>query len=404
MKILHTADWHIGHRLHEHSQIEEQTLFLKWIERYIIEQQIDVLLISGDVFDTGSPSNQSLELYYSFLVKLNATCCHTIVITGGNHDSPGTLNAPKHLLNALSIKVVGKATENVEDEVFEIECNGEKVIIGAVPYLRDQDIRRAVAGETFDELTDRYKKALTNHYNQVAEYCETINTTHAPVIAMGHLFAIGGSVSDSEQNIYVGTLGHIGESDFSKTFDYVALGHLHRPQIVGGNDKIRYSGSPHILGFSELNYDKKVIILSIENNEISKIDTDMVPRFREFFRLIGSKDQVIEEFPNITTNSYNLTPFVEIVLDEITAIGNDELKKEAEAYAFEILKTTLKKQRQHIGIEEQLKHIESIKELLPENVFAIKCKEQGFDLKDNPEVLDAFNEILQGVKEGRSGN
>jgi exonuclease SbcD len=404
MKILHTADWHLGHRLHEHSQIEEQILFLSWIENYITVQQIDVLLISGDVFDTGSPSNQSLELYYSFLVKLNATTCHTVIITGGNHDSPGTLNAPKQILNALSIKVVGKATESIGDEVFEIECNGEKVIIGAVPYLRDQDIRRAVAGESFDELTDRYKKALTNHYNELAEYCETINTTNAPVIAMGHLFAIGGSVSDSEQNIYVGTLGHIGANDFSDTFDYVALGHLHRPQIVGGNDKIRYSGSPHILGFSELNYEKKIFVLTIEDNKISKVDSDIVPRFREFFRLIGSKDQVIEEFPNITSNAYELTPFVEIVLDEITAIGNDELKKQAELYQFEILKTTLKKQREHIGIEEQLKHIESIKELLPENVFEIKCKEQGFDLEANPEIMDAFNEILQGVKEGNSKN
>jgi len=404
MKILHTADWHLGHRLHEHSQNEEQTLFLSWIENYIIDQKIEILLISGDVFDTGSPSNQSLKMYYSFLVKLNASPCHTIVITGGNHDSPGTLNAPKHLLNALSIKVVGKATENIEDEVFEIVCNGEKVIIGAVPYLRDQDIRRAVAGESFDELTDRYKAALTNHYNAVATHCENINTTKAPVVAMGHLFAIGGSVSDSEQNIYVGTLGHIGANDFSDTFDYIALGHLHRPQIVGGNDKIRYSGSPHILGFSELNYEKAIVVLTIEDNVIASIENETVPRFREFYRLIGSKDQVIEEFPNITSNSYNLTPFVEIVLDEITAIGNDELKKEAEPYAFEILKTTLKKQREHLGIEEQLKHIESIKELLPESVFEIKCKEQGVDLEDIPDVLDAFNEILQSVKEGSSSN
>ena len=151
MKILHTADWHLGHRLHEQSQQEEQTLFLSWIENYIIKEKIDVLLISGDIFDTGSPSNQSLEMYYNFLVKLKATSCKSIVITGGNHDSAGTLNAPKHLLDALSIKVVGKATENIEDEVFEIEVNGEKVIIGAVPYLRDGDIRRAVAGESFDE-------------------------------------------------------------------------------------------------------------------------------------------------------------------------------------------------------------------------------------------------------------
>ncbi len=398
MKILHTADWHLGHRLHEQSQLEEQTLFLNWIENYIIEQKIDVLLISGDVFDTGSPSNQSLEIYYSFLVKLKATTCKSIIITGGNHDSPGTLNAPKHILDALSIKVVGKATEDIADEVFKVELNDEIAIIGAVPYLRDGDIRRAVAGETFEELTDKYKTALINHYKAVAEQCKLINTTNAPVIAMGHLFATGGSISDSEQNIYVGTLGHIGAEDFPSYFDYVALGHLHRPQIIGGNDKIRYSGSPNILSFSEINYDKKVLILTLENNKITKIEDQIIPNFRTFHKLKGTITECIEAFPSITSNAYKLTPWVEIVLKEDTSINTDDLKKAAENYTFEILKISLKNRRQTKGIEELLENTKSIKELVPTEVFKLKCKEMSFDLEKNPDVLDAFNEILQAVK------
>ncbi len=398
MKILHTADWHLGHRLHEQSQLEEQTLFLSWIENYIIEQKIDVLLISGDVFDTGSPSNQSLEMYYSFLVKLKATTCKSIIITGGNHDSPGTLNAPKHILDALSIKVVGKATEDIADEVFKVELNEEIAIIGAVPYLRDGDIRRAVAGETFEELTDKYKTALINHYKAVAEQCELINTTNAPVIAMGHLFATGGSVSDSEQNIYVGTLGHIGAEDFPSYFDYVALGHLHRPQIIGGNDKIRYSGSPNILSFSEISYDKKILILTIENNEITKIEDHIIPNFRTFHKLKGTIAECIEAFPSITSNTYELTPWVEIVLKEDNSINTDDLKKAAENYPFEILKISLRNRRQTKGIEELLENTKSIKELVPTEVFQLKCEEMNFDLEKNPDVLDAFNEILQTVK------
>lgn len=398
MKILHTADWHLGHRLHEQSQVEEQTLFLNWIEKYIIENTIDVLLISGDVFDTGSPSNQSLEMYYSFLVKLNATSCKSVIITGGNHDSAGTLNAPKHILNALSIKVVGKATAHIKDEVFKIEIHNEQVIIGAVPYLRDGDIRRAVAGESFDELTDKYKTALINHYKESAEQCKLINTNHAPVIAMGHLFATGGSVSDSEQNIYVGTLGHIGAEDFPTYFDYVALGHLHRPQIIGENEKISYSGSPHILSFSEINYDKKVNVLTIEANKISKIEAALIPRFREFYRLVGTMTECIAEFPNIISNSYGLTPWIEIVLNEENTINTDNLKNEAKKYSFEILKTSLKNQRKIKGIEALLENAQSIKELLPTDIFKLKCEEMGFDLKENPQIWDAFNEVLQSVK------
>ena len=398
MKILHSADWHLGHRLHEQSQLEEQTLFLSWIENYIINNNIDVLLISGDVFDTGSPSNLSLEMYYSFLVKLKATTCKSVIITGGNHDSAGTLNAPKHILDALSIKVIGKATENIEDEVFEIEINSEKVIIGAVPYLRDGDIRRAVAGESFEELTDKYKTALINHYKSSAEQCKLINTTNAPVIAMGHLFATGGSISDSEQNIYVGTLGHIGAEDFPTYFDYIALGHLHKPQIIGGNNKVRYSGSPHILSFSEVSYDKKVIVLTINDNQIVEVKDDIVPRFREFYRLTGSLTECMAKFSTVISNPYQLTPWVEIVLNEGNTINTDDLKKEAEKYSFEVLKISLKNQRKIEGIEELLENAASIKELLPTEIFELKCEEMGFDLKENPEIWDAFNEILQSVK------
>jgi len=398
MKILHTADWHLGHRLHDQSQIEEQILFLSWIEGYIIDKKIDMLLISGDVFDTGSPSNQSLEMYYSFLVKLNATNCKSIIITGGNHDSPGTLNAPKHILDALSIKVVGKATENIKDEVFEIELNNEKVIIAAIPYLRDGDIRRAVAGESFEELTDKYKTALIHHYEAASKQCKLINTTEAPVIGMGHLFAIGGSVSDSEQNIYVGTLGHIGAEDFPTYFDYIALGHLHRPQIVGENDKVRYSGSPNILSFSEINYDKKILVLKLENNKISEIKDTVIPCFRNFYKLTGTIDECINKFPTINTNSYALTPWVEIALKEASTVNTDDLKTEAEKYDFDILKIALKNQRRYKGIEELLAETKSIKELLPTEVFKLKCEEMNYDLDKNPQIWDAFNEVLQSVK------
>lgn len=399
MNILHTADWHLGHRLHEQAQLEEQTLFLQWITTYIIEKEVDVLLISGDIFDTGAPSNQSLELYYNFLVGLKDTFCNAIIITGGNHDSPGTLNAPKHILDALSIKVIGKATDLIKDEVFKIDLKNETVIIAAVPYLRDGDIRKAVAGETFDDLVDKYKAALVNHYQEAAIECKGVNSTNAPVIAMGHLFAIGGSVSDSEQNIYVGSLGHIGAADFPAYYDYVALGHLHRPQIVGDNERVRYSGSPYILSFSEVTYDKKVVLLSITDHKLAQITEDTVPRYRAFYQLKGTVEECIAQFPDVQPSVYELTPWVEIILDEDSTVNTDYLKKKATEYTFDILKISLKKQRRQKGIEELLKESTSINELQPTEVFELKCKELNYDLDNNPAIRDAFNEILQQVKE-----
>jgi exonuclease SbcD len=215
---------------------------------------------------------------------------------------------------------------------------------------------------------------------------------------MGHLFAIGGSVSDSEQNIYVGSLGHIGAEDFPTYFDYIALGHLHRPQIVGENDKVRYSGSPNILSFSEINYDKKILVLTLEDNKISDIQDAVIPCFRNFYKLTGTIDECINKFPSINSNSYALTPWVEIALKEASTVNTDDLKTEAEKYDFDILKIALKNQRRYKGIEELLSETKSIKELLPKEVFKLKCKEMNYELDKNPKIWDAFNEVLQSVK------
>lgn len=397
MKILHTSDWHLGHRLLEQSQHEEQSLFLGWLKDYIDANLIDVLLVAGDIFDTGAPSAQSLKLYYDFLLNLRETNCKHVVITGGNHDAPGTLNAPKELLQSLSIHVVGKALENVENEVFEFTTGKEKIIVAAVPYLRDQDIRRAIAGETFDQIGDRYKTALVNHYTQVADYCETINSDGVPLIAMGHLFAIGGSTSDSEKSIYVGNLGDIKASDFPKSFNYIALGHLHRSQTIGQQNHVRYSGSPYILSFSEVGSPKNVVALTTENNKIRDIQEVDVPRFRNITRVSGSLPECLSLLLLKEQEKHELTPWVEVVLDkeEVSSTGFQEINKVADNLNLEVLKVTFKKEQKTEGIEKWIKKSSELKDLSPNEVFKYKCEEQGFNLDENAEILDAFFEILQ---------
>jgi exonuclease SbcD len=401
MKILHTSDWHLGHRLHEQSQHEEQAMFLNWLEAYINEQLIDVLLVSGDVFDTGVPSTQSQKLYYDFLVNLKRTSCQHVVITGGNHDAPGTINAPKELLQVLSIHVVGKATDKIEDEVFELSVNNEKIIVAAVPYLRDQDIRRAVAGESFEQIGDRYKSALVSHFTEVAEYCKTIKADNTPVIAMGHLFIIGGATSESEQTIYVGNLGDIGASDFPSLFDYVALGHLHRAQKTGSSDHIRYSGSPYLLSFSEVGHDKRIIVLESGNGKITQIEEVLIPKFREVRRIIGSLESCIFQLNALDNEKHELTPWVEVVLDNQSnsTLGSAEIRKAAETLHLEALKVTLKNDRKIEGLERLIENAQHVKELSPVDVFKLKCKEQNFDLESNHEMMDAFHEVLQLARE-----
>lgn len=398
MKLLHTSDWHLGHRLHEQSQYEEQQGFLSWLINFISAQQIDILLVAGDIFDTGAPSAQSLTLYYNFLVDLKTTACKHIIITGGNHDAPGTLNAPKEILKALNIHVVGKATEEVKDEVLEIDINGEKVIVAAVPYLRDQDIRRAVAGESFSEIGDRYKNALINHYKEVAAYCEDINKENNPVIGMGHLFAIGGSTTDSEQTIYVGNAGDIGADDFPATFDYIALGHLHRCQRI--NDKIRYSGTPYVLSFSEVNNEKKVITLDIRDKSITDINEHKMPAFRTIKRVKGPFDECITELKQLALLNESLVPYAEVILDvgDNNPVAFSDIHKAVEDLNIKVLKVSLSQEQERWDklLEDSL--AKDVKDFTPMEVFHLRCQEQNFDIESRPEIQDAFHEILQLAK------
>ena len=400
MKILHTSDWHLGHRLHEQSQYEEQFRFLNWLEEFINDNQIDILLVAGDIFDTGVPSTQSQKLYYDFLINLKKTNCKHIVIIAGNHDAPGTINAPKELLNALSIHVVGKATDKIEDEVFEFSINDQEIIIAAIPYLRDQDIRRAIAGESFEQIGNRYKKALINRFTEVAEYCKSIKNENTPAVAMGHLFVIGGSTSDSEQIIYVGNLGDIGTEDFPEIFDYVALGHLHRYQKVDNLSHIRYSGSPYILSFSETGYHKKIAVIETKNGNINEINEVNIPDFRKTYKVRGTLEECITQLEDIDNQYHDLTPWVEVILDNQsnTTIGFNEINRAAGDLDLEVLKVGLENEREIAGLETLIENSRHIKELSPVEVFKMKCKEQSFDIEDNPEIFDAFNEVLQIAK------
>jgi exonuclease SbcD len=404
MKILHTSDWHLGHRLHDRSQFDEQSRFLDWLDAFIRKEKVDILLISGDIFDSGVPATQSQKMYYDFLIRLNSSRCQHVIITGGNHDAPGTLNAPKALLAALQVQVVGKVTEEISEEVFLLKVDNEQVIVAAVPYLRDQDIRRAVAGESFNDLGDRYKNALVNHYAEVAAYCQDIKVDGIPVIGMGHLFAIGGSTSESEQSIYIGNLGDIGVADFPAIFNYLALGHLHRPQMVAGHSHIRYSGSPVMLSFSEMGYEKNVVLITCEAGKISSIENVFVPRFRELLRVHGSVEDCIAQLTIISQTSYDLPPWIEAVIDNAhnTKIESQEIYKAAETLGLEVLKASLKNERNAAGLEALIKNTKQIRELQPLEVFKMKCEEQQFDIEQNSDIFDAFNEALQMARESQT--
>ncbi|MBI1184425.1 exonuclease subunit SbcD, partial [bacterium] len=203
MKILHTADWHLGKKLHKQDLWADHAMYLNWLEKYIEKEHINVLLISGDVFDLANPSSEARAMYYNALVRINKLACTTI-ITGGNHDSPAVLNAPKDVLKALNIHVVGGLPAHLNEVLIPLpNARNPEVLVAAIPFLREADLRQMNEGEANDDRMQAVKKGIENTYRLVAEMAQK-NYENIPCLALGHLFAAGVSSSDSEREIQIG--------------------------------------------------------------------------------------------------------------------------------------------------------------------------------------------------------
>ena len=283
LTILHTSDWHLGRRLYGRMRYEEFEAFLSWLQETISAHKVDVLIVAGDIFDTMTPSNRAQALYYEFLGKVSKLCCEHIVIVAGNHDSPTFLDAPSKVLKFLNVHVIGTACDDLNDEVLVLDAvdGTPHCIIAAVPYLRDRDVRGSHAGESMDCKDANVIKGIRAHYDEVAsiakarqEHLSDAHQRHIPIIATGHLFAAGSKTTEDDgvRDLYVGSLGQISADMFDDGFDYVALGHLHVPQRVGGCEHIRYSGSPIAMGFGEAKQQKQVLL--VEFGEVEKSLSD----------------------------------------------------------------------------------------------------------------------------------
>lgn len=299
LRILHTADWHLGKRLFDQTRYEEFGQFLEWLIECINQHQVDVLVVAGDVFDTMTPSNKAQELYYHFLARLNETsCCHAIIVAG-NHDSPSFLDAPKTLFRHFNIYVVGAACEDLCDEQMVLtDKDGKPVlIVAAVPYLRERDVRNGEMGDSLEKKQKDTVAGIKKHYANLLNLCQLkqnqllgIVNYPIPILATGHLFAAGSQISapnDGMRELYVGTLGQVG-ADIFDGFDYVALGHIHREQMVAKQSHIRYSGSPMAFCFDEIHQDKKILLIDFDKTTTTPVVTPIiVPKFRELKSFIG---------------------------------------------------------------------------------------------------------------------
>ncbi|MCB9655350.1 MAG: exonuclease SbcCD subunit D C-terminal domain-containing protein [Deltaproteobacteria bacterium] len=324
MRILHTADWHLGQHLFGISRQLEHQAFLDWLLDVLVREAVDALIIAGDIFDVSSPSPAAQKQYYRFLAQCRATIPDLgIFVVGGNHDSPLRLDAPKEILDGLGIHVVGglphapDGSVDLDRAIFPIwprasaastppEAQNEATPAGwliAVPFLRPRDqLRRATAVAPTDSSppvdlvtprlglgsrppSDPHEDLVEQHralYRALVDRAEERRVAGQPLVATGHLYMANTVLSElSERKIQVGNQYALPVDIFPDALAYVALGHLHRAQTVADQARIRYSGAPIPLSMAERHYEHQVLIVDTDREHLKAVRPLRTPRSRD---------------------------------------------------------------------------------------------------------------------------
>ncbi len=403
MNILHTSDWHIGRSLYGKKRYAEFDAFLTWLLTTIQDHSIRVLLVAGDIFDSSTPSNRAQSLYYSFLHRVAASSCRHVVIIAGNHDSPSFLNAPKELLKALDIHVIGNITDDPEDEVLVLYDDQDvpELLVCAVPYLRDRDIRVVEAGESIE---DKEQKLLDGLYRQYAAVAAAALQKRRqlgadiPIVGMGHLFTSGGKTVDGDgvRELYIGSLAHVTARIFPPCFTYVALGHLHVPQMVGGLETIRYSGSPLPMGFGEAQHQKSVCRVACNGSAVSVQLID-VPVLQKLEQIRGDWSTIQSRIMQLV--AADSRAWLEVIYEGDEVIGDlrERLQRAVAGTEMEILR--IKNTRVFEQVLRQTAAQETLDDLNAEEVF-VRCLEMhGVAEEQRPELLHTYRETLLSLAE-----
>ncbi len=403
MKLLHTSDWHIGRTLYGRKRYEEFEAFLTWLAETIQQNEIDALLVAGDVFDTSAPSNRAQELYYRFLCRVAASSCRHVVVVAGNHDSPSFLNAPKELLKALDVHVVGSSTESPEDEVLVLRNDQDtpELIVCAVPYLRDRDIRVAEAGESVEDKERKLIEGIRTHYAAVAALAEQKREelgADIPIVGTGHLFTAGGQTVDGDgvRELYVGSLAHVTAGIFPACFNYLALGHLHVPQKVNGSETIRYSGSPLPMGFGEAKQQKSVCQVEFHSTAASVQLID-VPIFQKLERVKGDWDGISTRILELSATGSQ--GWLEVIYDGTEVIGDLRERLEAAISGTQMEILRIKNNRIIDRVLGQIHEEETLDDLNVNDVFERCLAVHEVPEDQRSELLRAYQETVSSLYE-----
>lgn len=271
MRVLHTADWHLGRSLEGRSRLEEQEAFLDELVEMVQKEMIDIVLVAGDVYDSVNPPAAAEELFYDALSRLSDFGKRAVVVIAGNHDNPERLAASDPLAVRQRIHLIGYPTHELQ--AIDVARTGEKALIYALAYPSESRLKELMSASV-DEADLR--QAYSERIAQLLAMHTSPFSQHTVNIVMSHLFVLGGAETDSERPIQVGGAYTVDPHAFHVEAQYVALGHLHRPQtlkrVQSDAPLVRYSGSPLAYSFSEAGQSKSVTVLDMQPGRAPQLE------------------------------------------------------------------------------------------------------------------------------------
>ncbi|HGN0223371.1 TPA: exonuclease subunit SbcD [Proteus mirabilis] len=400
MRIIHTSDWHLGQYFFTKTRAQEHQQFLDWLLAQIREQQVDAVIVAGDIFDTGSPPSYARELYNRFVVAIRDTQCQLIIL-GGNHDSVATLNESKSLLACLNTTVIANVhTETPQAPIILYQKNHTPgALLCAIPYLRPRDMINSKSGQSGADKQGALKEAIADYYQRQYQAALDLRkqlNVNIPIIATGHLTTIGASVSDSVREIYIGTLEAFNATLFPP-FDYIALGHIHRPQRVNKSGHIRYSGSPIPLSFDESAQQKSVCLIDFEQDKLAEMTLLPIPEFQLLRTLSGSLQEIATQLEKLATqyNEMDTTIWLDIEVSTQDYLSDIQtrIQELTQSPLFEVIVLRrARKQRQALMQNEK----ETLTELTVYDVFERRLAQHQFETgEDKTRLTTLFKQAVE---------
>ncbi len=402
MRLLHTADWHLGHTLYDHDRQAEHEHFLRWLQDSLGEHGVDALVIAGDVFHTANPPVKATSAWFSFLASTRSRYPDLdIVVVGGNHDSATRLDAPNPILAELGVHVIGglpfRSGRAIDTRrvVLPLTRDGEvRAWIAALPYLRVSDL------PPVGDHEDAVREGLRVLHAQVFESLRRRAQPGQALLATGHLGLEGARYSQDSERRVVASERPLNDQVFPPDLAYVALGHLHLAQSVSGRENVRYCGSPIPLSMTERDYPHQVLLVDLDGEDFVSATPLPVPRLVDMLRVpqdfqpLAQVLQLLQALPDRQIQDVpERLPFLEVrVLLTAPRPGlRQAVEKALEGKRARLVRINIQSQGSGLALADV--HPEALRELNPEQVFRRRY-DQAHQSEPPEDLLAAFRELV----------